>query len=476
MGAANYPLLDSMRSGVSLELQQIVAQALRGATRLLLALSGGLDSCVLLQLLQQLLETQQLQSLRAVHVHHGLSPQADEWATFCQRYCHTAGVAYQCVPVSVIQRSRHSLEAVARTARYAALAQLLDRGEMLVTAHHRDDQCETLLLALKRGSGPAGLAAMPECQPFAAGVLCRPLLSVSRVRLHAYAQQQGLQWVEDASNQLLQFDRNFLRHSILPPVVRRWPHFAEATLRSAQLCGEQEQLLDELLQPLLQQCLDQHGALAIEALAQCSEVKRQALLRRWCRQVGAPIPSRQQLVQLWSQIALSSQDANPQLQLGHWQVRRYRRRLYLVAPLAPLPALCVWQDCESTLSLPAGLGRVWLQSSRTPMPATDQLASWIRLPDPGERISWRFGVSGRVRIIGRGSRPLKKIYQEQGIPPWLRPRLPVLYYDDVAVTIPGLFVTEAGAPHPVNPAKSLIWQSDMAPFLRSPRKETLWPT
>lgn len=451
---------------MSLELQQIVTQALRGATRVLLALSGGLDSCVLLQLLQRLPSTQQLQSLRAVHIHHGLSPHADEWAAFCQHCCQTAGVAYHCVPVSVSQRPRLSLEAAARTARYAALAQLLDRGETLVTAHHQDDQCETLLLALKRGSGPAGLAAMPECQPFAAGILCRPLLSVSRIRLHAYAQQQGLQWVEDASNHSPRFDRNFLRYSILPPVVRRWPHFAEATLRSAQLCGEQEQLLDELLQPLLQQCMDQHGALAIEALSQCSEVKRQALLRRWCRQLGAPIPSRQQLVQLWSQIALSSQDANPQLQLSHWQVRRYRQRLYLVAPLAPLPALCVWHDLESTLLLPAGLGRVWLQSSDLPLLATEQVASRIHLPDPGQRISWRFGLSGRVRITGRGSRPLKKIYQEQGIPPWLRPRLPVLFYDDVAVTIPGLFVTEAGAPLPLNPAESLIWESDLAPFLR----------
>lgn len=451
---------------VSLELPQIVAQALQGATRIVLALSGGLDSCVLLQLLQRLLAMQQLQSLRAVHIHHGLSPQADEWAAFCQSCCQAAGIAYHCVPLSIIPQSRLSLEAVARTARYAALAQQLDRGETLVTAHHLDDQCETLLLALKRGSGPAGLAAMPEQQPFAAGVLCRPLLSVSRVRLRAYAQQQPLYWVEDASNQSLQFDRNFLRHSILPPVVRRWPQFAEATLRSAQLCGEQEQLLDELLQPLLRQWMDPQGALSIEELAHCSEVKRQAVLRRWFRQLAAPIPSRQQLFHLWSQVALSSQDANPQLQLGHWQVRRYRQRLYLVAPLAPLPALRVWHDLEGILALPAGLGRVWMQSSRLLRPESGQRASEIRPPAPGQWISWRFGLSGRVRIIGRGSRPPKKIYQEQGIPPWLRSRLPVLYYDEVAVAIPGLLVTEAGAPDPVNQAVSLIWESDLAPFLR----------
>lgn len=451
---------------MSVALPQTVAQALRGATRLLLALSGGLDSCVLLHLLQQLSETQLLQSLRVVHIHHGLSPQADEWATFCQRYCQTAGVAYQCIPVSVIPQSRLSLEAIARTARYAALAQQLQRGETLVTAHHRDDQCETLLLALKRGSGPAGLAGMPESQPFATGVLCRPLLSVSRVRLLAYAQQQRVRWVEDPSNQSPRFDRNFLRHTVLPSVVRRWPHFAEATLRTAQLCGAQEQLLDELLQPLLQQCMDQHGALAIEGVSQCSEVKRQALLRRWFRQLGAPMPSRQQLLHLWSQVALSCQDANPQLQLGHWQVRRYRQRLYLVAPLAPLPALCGWHDLKSALLLPAGLGRIWLQSSRMPLPESDPLVSEIRLPDPGQKITCRFGLSGRVRLMGRGSRSLKKIYQEQGIPPWLRPRLPFLYYDDVAVAIPGLLVTEAGAPHPVNPAESLIWESDLAPFLR----------
>jgi tRNA(Ile)-lysidine synthase len=301
------------------------------------------------------------------------------------------------------------------------------------------------------------------------GVLCRPLLSISRVRLHAYAQQQAMRWVEDASNQSTEFDRNFLRHSILPPVIRRWPQFAEATLRSAQLCGEQEQVLDELLQPLLQQWMDPQGALAIEEIKQCSEVKRQALLRRWFRQLGAPIPSRQQLLQLWSQVALSRQAANPQQQLGDWQVRRYRQRLYLVPPLAPLPALWEWHDLDRALSLPAGLGGVWLQSSHQPLPESAHLASWIRPPDPGERMTWRFGLSGRVRIAGRGSRPLKKIYQEQGIPPWLRPRLPVLCYDEVAVTIPGLFVTEAGVPDLIRAGKLLIWQSELVPFLQKVR-------
>lgn len=441
------------------QLLQTVEQSLAGHTQILLALSGGLDSRVLLHLLQRWRTHLSGRSVRAIYIHHGLSAQADAWAIFCQRCCEDAEITYECLPIQVIRRPRESLEATARTARYQALAQRVTYEEVIVTAHHQDDQCETLLLALKRGSGPAGLAAMPAAQPFAGSQLCRPLLTVSRGYLHTYAQQHQLTWIEDPSNQLLQFDRNFLRQQILPNLSVRWPQFTATVARSARLCGEQEQLLDELLLPRLVSLTDTQGSLAIGPLLTESVLKRQALLRRWCHRVGAPTPNHQQLTQLWDRVALSRRDANPQLTINGWQVRRYRQRLYWIAPMAILPAQWVWQDWQQSITLPGELGRVGWHRVEPDKSASETMHSdWVRLPEPDQRVTWRFGISGRFRVLGRGQRSLKKLYQERGVPPWLRSRLPALYYDEQLIAIPGIAVTEAGAAKPNLPTGQLMWQ------------------
>lgn len=416
---------------------QLSAQLARqlGANRhLLVAFSGGLDSTVLLHLLAMLrLQLPELQ-LRAVHVHHGLSTFADRWAAHCQQLCAAWRLPLVVQHVQV-DGSQGGIEAAARAARYAAFASTLEAGEVLLTAQHLDDQCETFLLALKRGSGPAGLSAMAAEATRGDHSLLRPLLGISREQLEAYAQQHKLTWVDDDSNQNPRFDRNFLRLQVLPLLNQRWPHFAAATARSASLCAEQEQLLDELLAEQLHALLDEDNALAIEGLLVCSAARRFAVLRRWIASFDVTMPSREQLQRLWEEVALSRDDAEPQLQLRQYQIRRFRRRLYLLPLMADLRDLSLNWSLAEPLTLPDGLGTL----------VSGEGDICLRAPQPQQKVSIRFAAQGKLRILGRThSRPIKKLWQELGIPPWQRERIPMVYYDDQLIAALGVFVCEDG--------------------------------
>ncbi|CNK89460.1 tRNA(Ile)-lysidine synthetase [Yersinia frederiksenii] len=413
----------------------------------LVGFSGGLDSSVLLHLLVCLRDQfiPELQ-IRAIHIHHGLNPLADNWVSHCQQQCEQWKIPLEVVRVSIDSRET-GIEAAARTARYQAFRAHLATNEVLLTAQHLDDQCETFLLALKRGSGPAGLSSMAAKMPFAHGQLLRPLLAFSRAMLENYARAQQLQWIEDDSNQDDRFDRNFLRLRILPLLNQRWPHFAQATARSAVLCAEQEQLLDELLADNLQQLQNAEGALSIEGLLLASTAKRAAILRRWLAACGASMPSQNQLQRLWLEVAMARQDAEPQLILGAHQIRRFRQYLYLLPPLAEisvqqLPWTTVLAAPDQTaivpepLVLPANLGVLRFVAKG---------GQAIRAAAVGEEISIRFGLQGEISIVGRHhSRHSKKLWQELGIPPWLRERIPLLYFGEQLIAAAGVFVTQAG--------------------------------
>ncbi|MBQ4771425.1 tRNA lysidine(34) synthetase TilS [Pectobacterium versatile] len=427
-------------------LQTIVAQT-AGCGSILLAYSGGLDSSVLLHLLVVLRQRSGL-PIRAAYIHHGLNPLADSWAEHCCQQCERWLVPFASLPVKV-EAQNGGIEAAARTARYQALQAHLQEGEALLTAQHLDDQSETFLLALKRGSGPAGLSAMAVQSMLGHHRLVRPLLGISRLQLEAYAQRHQLGWIEDDSNQDERFDRNFLRRQILPRLTQRWSHFPSAVARSAQLCAEQEQLLDELLEESLQALCQPDGALSIDGLAPLSPVRRFALLRRWLAQQGATMPAREQLQRLWDEVATSRQDAEPVLQLNQMQIRRFRQYLYLLPLMSPLKDRIVpWQSPSCPLSLPDNLGTLSLAASGVA----------IRAPKNGEAVSIRFSTSGTVHIVGRAhGRQIKKLWQELNVPPWWRDRTPLVFYNEQLIAAVGRFVTREGQVRENQPVWHIVW-------------------
>ncbi|KAB1453641.1 tRNA lysidine(34) synthetase TilS [Vibrio panuliri] len=402
--------------------------------KIVLALSGGVDSRVLLDLLAQYQHDFDCHCL-AVHVHHGLSQNAESWAQQCQTWCQAANIALVVERVELSLTGR-SIEESAREARYLALAKHLEAGDVLLTGQHSDDQLETFLLALKRGSGPKGLSAMAQQMPFGQATIIRPLLRISRSQIEAYAQDKHLVWVDDESNQDIRFDRNFIRHQISPLLQQRWPHFSQAVQRSSELCAEQEALLEELLSDKLRQAMGKNQSLSIDCLSQHSERVRGQLLRMWLSALGQKMPSRDHLSKLWQQVALAREDANPILNLSGGQVRRSNGELYWVEAAKDISQ---WQHniaLEQRLTLPEHLGSLQLILTGSGQLSSDALARGSL-----EVIFNPEGLSAHP-VGRRHSRKLKKLFQEYGVPSWLRRRTPILLCDGEVAAIADLFIDQ----------------------------------
>jgi tRNA(Ile)-lysidine synthase len=407
-------------------------QALPQAQRYWVACSGGLDSTVLLHLAARL----GLPQLQVVHVHHGLSPHADAWQHQVQAQAAHWGLPFQSLQVAVSRRG--SLEEAAREARYAAFAQCLAAGDVLLVGHHQDDQAETLLLRLLRGAGLRGLGAMAEVRPLGQGLLMRPLLGVSRGQLLAYAQQQGLRWVEDESNQQARFDRNWLRHNLLPGLQQRWPQAGAQLSQTAQLLREDAQLLEGYLQadlaalqaqapvPRLGTCLPLAPLLAM------SHHQRHSLLRLWLQQQGLLRPaSRAQQAQL-ELLLQSREDAQAIWALGALQVRRFAGQLYALPAHLPSPLLAQPWQCPALCPLPGG-------AQLRAEPAA------LGLPAGPYRLQARLGGE-RCHPAGRGhSQSLKKCLQDVQLEPWLRPLVPLVYRESVLVAVGDLWINQGFA-------------------------------
>ncbi len=407
---------------------------------LYVAFSGGLDSTVLLHLAAHWAQQHAQVPLTAVHVHHGLQKQADDWLVHCQQVCKRLGIPLISAHLALEKQARRSLEEQARTARYQVFAQYLPTDGYLLTGHHQHDQAESVILALKRGSGVRGLAAIHPFARFAKGFCLRPLLNTSRQQLLTYAQAQKLDWIDDPSNTNLQFDRNFVRHQILPMLQQRWPHWVAAASESAAYCWQQNIVLTELLQEQLAHLLEKNGSLPIATLARYQKARRDLLLRQWIIDHTGIIPPKTRLQLLWPEVAMARQDANPCLCLGAWAVRRFSGRLFLCPhPLANYRQLILPITIGSTCALPDDLGTLQL--------ITSEHSPQIRHPRLGEAVSIRFHCHHKIQPNPyKASRPLKKIWQDYQVPPWKRGRIPLLFYGETCVAALGYFVCAQAIP------------------------------
>ncbi len=419
--------------------QQITSYSVK-KPHIVVALSGGVDSMVLLRLAAMYANTNQLKCM-AVHVNHGLSKHASDWEVSCASYCKELGIPLYIERVNLKVSPQESLEEVARKARYHVLEKHMRANSLLLTGQHQDDQVETFFLALKRGSGPAGLSSMPSIIPLKTGYKCRPLLFTSRQQIKAYAEQHQLVWVEDESNNDIRFDRNFLRHKITPILAQRWPSFASSVSRSAQLCAEQEALLVELLRPKLEQSQNEYQGLSIKQIEPESVASRNMLMRLWLKRFGIPLPSQSQLNILWNEVAMAQQDANPCLELGNVQIRRYQGYIYCVPKYQDLS---LWAEVlENKVTLPDHLGDIELRIRSGVV--KEERALLLRAPLPNEKVEIRFNVIGLTAHpeTRQHSRKMKKLYQEYEVPTWQRSRLPMLFYNDELAAVAGLFVCKA---------------------------------
>lgn len=413
-------------------IRQQLAQHLPAQRDFLIGLSGGVDSVVLLHLLIQLPEL----NLRAVHIHHGLSPNADHWLAFCQALCQNYKVPF--VSQRVALQSTANVEANARTLRYQAISQIIRPTEVLITAHHLDDQVETFFLALKRGSGVKGLGAMQAVGKLQNFTLFRPLLGIEKADIIAYAEREQLNWIVDESNSDNRFERNFLRNRILPECRERWPQFSQMVARSAQHCADQQALIEELLSEELSRRLGAKQQLNISGFEAFSDLKQRQLIRLWLAHCGVPMPTSAQLQAVIAELIFAKADSTPEVVLGEKCVRRFRQTLFLLEKSVPIPQ-------PEKLHIPAELGK-WQLSSTFSLERTAQglicnIAEQIhRLCLPSELcdqpLTLTFGHQGKVQEYGKAHREeMKKIWQRLGVPTWERQTTPLLFWQEQLLAV-----------------------------------------
>lgn len=413
------------------------------------ALSGGLDSCVLLHAMAALRGPGGAPRIRAVHVDHGLQPEAAAWAGSCRSLCQRLDVPIEVVCLELVPAPGASVEAEARDARYAAFAALLRPGEWLLTAHHRDDQLETVLIQLLRGAGVAGLSAMPELARLGGGWHARPLLELDRAAIAAYAGQHGLDWVRDPMNESTRFDRGWLRAHVLPAIRQRWPAAGATVARSAGHLAEARRLLDELAHSDAAGIVD-GGRLTIDGLQRLSRERQVNLLRWWIHSRGLGPPPAARLAAALRELPGARADATPLVRWPDGELRRYRGRLYALQPLALNPRMPAGQVAASAaVDLGPGLGRFSLVKG---------VQGGLRLPLATEpAIRFRAGGEGLRPHPDRPCKRLKDLCQEAGIVPWMRDRLPLVFVGDRLAAVGDLWIeAELSAPAGV-PALMPVW-------------------
>ena len=408
---------------------RIASQVPQGS-RVCVGYSGGLDSSVLLDLLARGRDRNRIE-LCAVHVHHGLSPRADAWVAHCEARALSLGVPLAIERVVVDRASALGIEGAARAARYAAYART--GAPFVALAHHLDDQAETVLLQLLRGSGMKGLAAMagelPLFEPSSSrgapvATLLRPLLDVPRETLREYARVRALEWIEDESNDSLDMQRNALRHAVIPVLAERFPAWRVTLARSARHAAAAERLLAQLA------AADAGASLSSAALAALDADRQANVLRFFLASQGLAMPSEARLADIARQLARARVDARVRIAHdGRWIVR-HRGVIAVVDAAQVEPAWRQEWRGEPEVSLGASRGRVQFSAR----PGEGIALTAVR------RGRWHFAARAggeRIRLeANRPTRTLKNLLQEHGVPAWQRPAMPLLFHDDELVWVP----------------------------------------
>ncbi len=410
---------------VNAALAAALARHVTPGARLAIALSGGIDSMVLLDAACAL-ATEGRAKISAIHVHHGISPHADRWAAFCAEQCAARSVPLITHHLALVREPGRSLEAQARKLRYERFCDA--DADVIALAHHADDQAETLLLQLLRGAGPQGLAAMPAFTP-GRPALIRPLLELSRETVVSYARTRELSWVDDESNSDRRYARNFLRHEIAPLLRGHFPGYPATLARAAKHQAEAATLIDELARLDASGAVDASG-LSHARLAELSPARARNLLRWYLRREGLRSPSEAGLAEMLRQLLEAGDDARIRIAQDGAEIGRHRGRIAVHTPVGG-SFVRVWRG-ETEVALPGGV------LAFEPVRGTGLAATKVA----STSVTLRSRTGGeRIRLAAdRPTHAVKKLLQEARMPAWERQALPLIWSDDELVAVPGIGV------------------------------------
>ena len=416
--------------------------------RYVVALSGGLDSTVLLHALASLRDADSLHAeLAAVHINHQLSDMAMEWQAFCAEICQQWQVPL--TTREVVVSADGSLEAAARAARYDAFCDLVKSGDSLLLAHHLDDQIETSLYRLLRGAGPQGLSGIPRMRGLGDATLWRPLLEFTRADLRSYALAKGLQWKEDESNQDDRHDRNFLRHHIFPVLEGRWPDYRASWLKSLNLMVESNALQRDLADQDLVSLLSPRGGLLMVHLEQLNPARQRNVIRRWAKRLGLQALGWRITHQLVDEF-LSASESGPSFDITDCLLYRHDGELFAVRKgVSDAPDPITFTASDRSVEMRPGNGALLLSS-----------LSGNGISKRLQHFAVRYRIGGEtLKLPGRPTKSLKDLLHESGVPPWQRQRVPLIYAEAELVCVPGIGVAESHQAEPGDSGLHIQWQA-----------------
>jgi tRNA(Ile)-lysidine synthase len=401
-----------------------ILRSLPAADTYVVGFSGGADSTALLHALASIRADIDL-PVSAVHVNHGIHPEAVNWQHFCENFCRQLGIELTCLDIKLDKRSGKGLEAEARHLRYEAISGLLGPGDCLLTAHHADDQAETLLLNLMRGSGVEGLTAMPSSRPLGEGFLHRPLLQFKNSALKEYLRKHDVEWIEDPSNQSMNHDRNFVRYEVIPLLERRWPEVSQRLLLTREAMSDARRLLEALAEDYLASNLVNPFVLVLTRRCLEKPELLKLVIRYWIKQSDAPGIPAYKLGTLCDQVRQDVSGRKVALHWEGWSLRLYRDQLWL-QPESVINACPsrTWPDDRNWLDLDGDIGRLTLTPTGE---ATDAINA--ESPDGELVVGNRNDLAGQSIFHGGVHKRLKNIFQLAGIPHWLRDSIPLCSLD-----------------------------------------------
>ncbi|MDG2420911.1 MAG: tRNA lysidine(34) synthetase TilS [Gammaproteobacteria bacterium] len=419
---------------------------------LILGLSGGLDSMVLLYAVNELIKSKKICSkLTALHINHRLQVDSDDWERFCKIRCAELGIPIivKRLETDSLKENKSDLENKARKARYEIFESIVDSDSCLILAHHFDDQLETLIFRLNRGAGIKGLTAMPQSRVIGSGILYRPLLKIEAKSLYDFAEATELQWVVDHSNANVAFDRNYLRHEILPRIERRWPNYRESWAKSLELISEAREVTEEVvLADFSSVVSDASNKLILSLLMNLTKARQRNVIKYWLMKIAKIEIGWNKLQHMVNEVLPAASHSNLEININEYLICSYRNQLYLLRKYAPLPNVCHW-DLKGSQKLVINNNGVLMANQTEGKGISGKLVDNLQV---------RFRQGGEnFRISGRPLKSLKKILQESKVEPWIRPRIPLIYNQDELVCVVGIGISASASAAPEEIGFSLSW-------------------
>ncbi len=422
-----------MTNPLSAEIIESLLNQHKAFTRVYVGYSGGVDSHVLLHLCAsiKILEGK----ITAVHVHHGLQAQAQSWVEHCQKIAEKLGVGFTLLEVDATANPGESPEEAARNARYNALKALIGVDDALLIGQHREDQLETVLLQLFRGAGLRGLSGIPESIFFGQGIMLRPLLNVAKLDINEYAKTNNLQWIEDPSNQQNDYDRNYLRNTVIPLLKQRWESCDKTVARSAKHCAEAQVIVsavaDELFYPVFSKS---SKTLCVTQLLAHKNPRQHLIIRHWFQSLGLRMPAQAFIERIQAEVIAAREDCDPMLVGQGFFIRRYRDRLYCLKQSEQEPLQDInWPAGETFINF-----AIHRRLSYTTSSAGILHDKWQK-----SKVTVKFRSGGeKIRLPNRKEHhTLKNLFQEAGIPPWEREMIPLVYLDNKLAAVGDLWIS-----------------------------------